>query len=261
MPAPARSRLREWRANEAVVLERNDNYYGEKAKLARVIYRHVKESATQRLMLEKGDIDVARNLQPGDFEAVAKNADLAVTARRRARSIYISLNQKNENLAKPEVREAFKYLVDYDALGDTLLKGIGEIHQNFLPKGVLGALDDKPYKLDVAKAKELLAKAGLPDGFTVTMDVRSAQPVTGVAESIQQTAAQAGIKIEIVPGDGKQTADQVPRPQARHAISASGASTIGIRTPTPKPSPSTPTMPTIRQIKTLAWRNAWDVPD
>ena len=63
------------------------------------------------------------------------------------------------------MREAFKYLVDYDAIGETLIKGIGEIHQNFLPKGVLGALDDKPYKLDVAKAKELLAKAGLPDGF------------------------------------------------------------------------------------------------
>ncbi|HEY5817383.1 MAG TPA: ABC transporter substrate-binding protein, partial [Mesorhizobium sp.] len=73
-------KTREWRANEAVVLERNDNYYGTKGNLARVIYRHVKESATQRLMLEKGDVDVARNLQPGDFEAVSTNADLATTA-------------------------------------------------------------------------------------------------------------------------------------------------------------------------------------
>src|SRR6186713_612809 len=47
-------KLREWRANEIVALERNDNYYGAKPKLARVIYRHVKESATQRLLLEKG---------------------------------------------------------------------------------------------------------------------------------------------------------------------------------------------------------------
>ena len=51
-------------------------------------------------------------------------------------------------------------------MADTILKGIGEIHQTFLPKGFLGAVDDNPYKLDVAKAKELLAKAGLPDGFT-----------------------------------------------------------------------------------------------
>ena len=48
-----------WKANEAVVLERNDTYFGEKAKLARVIYRHIKESAGQRLALEAGDIDEA----------------------------------------------------------------------------------------------------------------------------------------------------------------------------------------------------------
>jgi len=60
-------------------------------------------------------------------------------------------------------------------LSTTILKGIGEIHQTFLPKGQLGALDEKPYKLDVAKAKELLAKAGLKDGFSVTIDVRHAR--------------------------------------------------------------------------------------
>ncbi|TGR60008.1 ABC transporter substrate-binding protein, partial [bacterium M00.F.Ca.ET.194.01.1.1] len=65
--------------------------------------------------------------------------------------------------------------------------------------------DDNPFKLDVAKAKELLAKAGLPDGFKVTMDVRVGQPTKGMAESIQQTLGQAGIKLEIIPGDGKQT--------------------------------------------------------
>ena len=53
------------------------------------------------------------------------------------------------------------------------MKNNGEVHQTFLPKGFLGAVNDNPYKLDVAKAKELLAKAGLPDGFKVTMDVRS----------------------------------------------------------------------------------------
>ena len=252
-------KTREWRANEAVVLERNDNYYGTKGNLARVIYRHVKESATQRLMLEKGDVDVARNLQPGDFEAVSTNADLATTAAPKSTVFYFSLNQKNENLAKPEVREAFKYLVDYDALGDTLLKGIGQIHQNYLPKGILGALDDKPYKLDVAKAKELLAKAGLPDGFKVTMEVRSQQPVSGVAESIQSTAAQAGIQIEIIPGDFKTILTKYRARQHEMAILQwgvdywdpnSNAETFGIN----------PDNADDSMNKTLAWRNSWDVP-
>ncbi|TIO75562.1 MAG: ABC transporter substrate-binding protein [Mesorhizobium sp.] len=253
-------KLREWRANEAVVLERNDNYNGEKAKLARVIYRNMKESSAQRLALEAGDIDVARNLEPNDLDAIAKNADLTTTSAPKGTVYYISLNQKNANLAKPEVREAFKYLVDYDALSSTILKGIGEIHQSFLPKGDLGAVDDNPFKLDVAKAKELLAKAGLPDGFSVTMDVRTGQPTTGMAESIQQTLGQAGIKLEIIPGDGKQT---LTKYRARnHDIYIgnwgqdyfdpnSNAQTFA----------SNPDNSDSAKIKTLAWRNAWDIPD
>lgn len=252
-------KTREWKANEAVVIERNDNYYGEKAKLARVVYRHVKESATQRLMLEKGDVDIARNLQPGDFDAVSKNADLAVTSSPKSTVFYFSLNQKNENLAKPEVREAFKYLVDYDALQETLLKGIGEIHQNFLPKGILGARDDNPYKLDVAKAKELLAKAGLPDGFSVTMDVRSQQPVSGVAESIQATAAQAGIKIEIIPGDFKTILTKYRARQHDMAILQWGVDYWDPNS-NAETFASNPNNADDSMNKTLAWRNAWDVP-
>ncbi len=252
-------KMREWRANEVVVMERNDNYYGEKAPLARVIYRHMKESSGQRLALEAGDIDVARNLEPGDFDAVSKNADLATTNAPKGTVYYFSLNQKNQNLAKPEVAEAFKYLVDYDAIGSTLIKGIGEVHQTFLPKGVLGELDENPYKLDVAKAKELLAKAGLADGFSVTMDVRNTQPITGVAESIQQTLAQANIKMEIIPGDGKQT---LTKYRARtHDIYIgqwgqdyfdpnSNAETFTVN----------PDNSDEGKVKTLAWRNTWDVP-
>ncbi|WP_331371909.1 ABC transporter substrate-binding protein [Sinorhizobium chiapasense] len=253
-------KLREWRANEVVVLERNDNYYGEQAKLARVIYRHMKESSGQRLALEAGDVDVARNLEPGDYEAVAKNGDLATTSAAKGTVYYISLNQKNEALAKPEVREAFKYLVDYDAIGSTLIKGIGEIHQSFLPKGVLGALDENPYKLDVAKAKELLAKAGYPDGFSVTMDVRNTQPVTGVAESFQQTLGQAGVKLEIIPGDGKQT---LTKYRARNHDMYIGQWGMDYFDPNSNAETftSNPDNSDEGKNKTLAWRNAWDVPE
>ncbi len=253
-------RIRDWRANEIVVLERNDNYYGEKPALNRVIYRHVKESATQRLMLEAGDVDVARNLEPGDYDAVQKNADLTTTDAPKGTVYYISLNQKNEALAKPEVREAFKYLVDYDAIGATLIKGIGEIHQTYQVKGVLGALDSNPYKLDVAKARELLEKAGLKDGISVTFDVRNTQPVTGIAESFQQTAAQAGIKIEIIPGDGKQT---LTKYRARNHDLYIGQWGMDYWDPNTNADAftSNPDNSDDAAVKSLAWRNAWDIPE
>lgn len=252
-------RLREWRANEILVLERNDAFPGTKARLARVIYRHVKESATQRLLLEKGDIDIARDLTPQDLDAIAANKDIKTTATPRGSVYYFSLNQKNPALAKPEVREAFKWLVDYDAIGKTIMKNIGVVHQNFLPVGLLGASRDNPYKLDVPKARALLVKAGITLPLKVTIDMRTVQPVQGMTEAIQQTLKQGGIELEILPGDGKATLTKYRARSHDIYIGTWGAdywdphtnADTFARNPDNGDNPKT---------KPLAWRNAWDIP-
>jgi peptide/nickel transport system substrate-binding protein len=72
--------------------------------------------------------------------------------------------------------------VDYDGIANTILKGSMVPHQTFLPKGFLGALEDKPLKLDPAKAKQLLAEAGCPDGFSISMDTRNNFPTLDMAQ-------------------------------------------------------------------------------
>ncbi|MDP2005786.1 MAG: ABC transporter substrate-binding protein [Rubrivivax sp.] len=253
-------KIREWRANELVALERNDNYWGPKAKLGRVIYRHIKESATQRLLLEKGDADIARNLTPQDLEALAANKGILTTATPKGAVYYFSLNQKNPILAKPEVREAFKWLVDYDAIGATLIKNIGVVHQNFLPLGLLGASKDKPYKLDVAKAKALLAKAGHANGFKVTVDMRTAQPLQGITEAIQQTLKRAGIELEILPGDGKQTLTKYRARTHDIYIGQWGADYWDPHT-NADTFTRNPDNGDDAKSKPLAWRNAWAIPE
>lgn len=253
-------KLREWRANEVMMLERNDNYWGKKATIARIIYRHVAESATQRLLLVKGDIDIADNLTPQDLEAVQKEKGIKVTSVPVGINLYISLNQKNPALAKPEVREAMKWLVDYNAIGQTIMKGIGVVHQNFLPSGMLGADNTNPFKLDVKKAKALLAKAGYPNGFKVTMDVRNSQPLQGIAEAFQQTAKQAGIEIEILPGDGKQV---LTKYRARKHDLFIYDWTVDYWDPQTNADTFTrnPNNADDAKSKPLAWRNAWDIPE
>jgi peptide/nickel transport system substrate-binding protein len=113
------------------------------------------------LLLEKGDADIVRNLTPQDLAALTSNKAIKTVATPKGTLYYLGLNQKNPNLAKPEVREAFKWLIDYSAIGDTMMNNIGVIQQNFLPIGLLGASTVNPYKLDVDKAKALLAKAAL----------------------------------------------------------------------------------------------------
>src|SRR6478735_476307 len=251
--------IRDWKANEVVVLERNPNY-DKKPPLARVVYRHIKETATQRLLLEKGDVDVARNLGPEELDALGKNPDVKIESGPKGTVYYVSLNQKNPNLAKPEVRKALKYLVDYQTIADTLMKYKGEMHQSFLPKGYLGELDANPYKLDVAKAKELLAKAGLKDGFSVTMDVRNTQPVTGIAESMQQSLAQAGIKMEIIPGDGKQTLTKY-RARTHDMYIGQWGSDYFDPNSNADTFTTNPDNSDAGTVKTLAWRNTWEAPE
>ncbi len=253
-------KIREWRANEIVTLERNDNYHGAKSKMARVIYRHIKESSTQRLLLEKGDADIARNLTPQDLDALALNKDVKTTATPKGTVYYFGLNQKNPILAKPEVREAFKWLVDYDAIGKTIIKNIGVVHQNFLPIGLLGASLDKPYKLDVAKAKALLAKAGHPNGFKVTVDMRTVQPVQGLTEAVQQTLKAAGIELEILPGDGKQTLTKYRARTHDIYVGSWGADYWDPHT-NADTFARNPNNADDAKTKPLAWRNAWDIPE
>jgi peptide/nickel transport system substrate-binding protein len=163
-------------------------------------------------------------------------------------------------LAKPEVREALKYLVDYQAIADTVMKGKVDVHQAYLPKGLLGAVSDTPYKLDVAKAKDLLAKAGLPNGFTVTMDTRNTAEVTGMAQAMQNTWAQAGVKLEIIPGDGRQTLTKYRERRHDIYIGRWGADY-------PDPNTNADTFAANEdntdnaKAKPLAWRNAWDAPE
>ena len=252
-------KLREWRANEIVALERNDNYYGEKSKMARVIYRHVKEAATQRLLLEKGDVDIARNLSPEDLAALGSNKSIKTTSTPKGTVYYISMNQKNPNLAKPEVREALKWLVDYSAIGDTLIKNIGMVNQNFMPVGLLGAVKDMPYKLDVDKARALLAKAGLASGLKLTIDMRTVQPVQGITEAFQQTAKRAGVDIEILPGDGKQTLTKYRARTHDLYIGQWGADYWDPHTNATFV--QNPDNSDEAKSKPLAWRNSWATPE
>ncbi|AXI47852.1 ABC transporter substrate-binding protein [Sulfitobacter sp. SK012] len=194
--------LQGWKPNESVTLVSNPGYFGGAPAMERVIVRHVQESATQRLMLERGDIDVARNLNPEDIAGAREADGVAIDDELRGRLMYISVNQKHPELAKPEVRQAIKYLVDYEGMQNSFLNGQYTIHQNFLPRTYLGAVDENPFSLNVEKAKELLASVGVGP-FEIEVGVREAQERIEIAQSLQNTFAQAGITLNITVGTAK----------------------------------------------------------
>ncbi len=253
-------KLTMWKPNELVMLDAYPAYWRGAPTIKRVAMRHVPESATQRLMLEKGDADVARNLSPEDIAALSTNKKIKIRNVAQGAISYLGLSQKNPYLSKPEVREALKYLIDYYGMEKNILKGTKVVHQTFLPEGVLGAITSNPYTLDVEKAKQLLAKAGLANGFKVTMDVTNTFPTNVIAQAIQADWAKAGIQLEIIPGDNKQT---LTKYRARaHDIY------IGRWSPDyADPHSNTqgfawnPDNSDSSTARLLAWRNSWDIPE
>jgi peptide/nickel transport system substrate-binding protein len=248
-----------WNPNESVTLTANPNWSGDAPAMERVIVRHVQESANQRLLLEQGDIDVARNLNPEDVAAVAANPELKVVDELRGRIMYLGLNQKNEALSNPKVIEAFKYLIDYEAIANSFLKGQYTVHQAFLPQTYLGELSDTPYTLDIEKAKALIAESGLsPEDLTFEFAVRDAQDRIEVAQAIQNTAAQAGITLNLAVATGAQTLARYRARELEVTLEAWGPDY-----PDPQTNASTfaynpGNADEDQNTGILAWRIAWD---
>ena len=209
-------KLRAWKPNESVALDGNPDYWRGAPKFTRVITRHIPEPATQRLLLEKGDIDIARKLSPEDLAAVASNPEISITKSPKGSIWYLGLNQKNPNLAKPEVVEAMKYLVDYDAIVNIILKGSAQNHQSFLPQGFLGAISDAPYQARRRQGQGTAGQGG---------PARRVQGDDGYPQQLADQGDGPGDPGDDGPGRHRDRADpgrfqagphQVPRPAARH---------------------------------------------
>jgi peptide/nickel transport system substrate-binding protein len=196
--------IKQWKPNEIVTIEVNPNYYGPKPKLKRVVWRHIAEESSQRLLLESGDIDIARNLEADQLDGLRQKGGFDYTGTAQNTNLYMGLNTKNQYLANPKVRQAIRYLIDYDGLQKTALREGWVINQTFLPNGVMGFVDSRPFKLDIDKAKALLAEAGYPNGFPITVNVASTEQTRmDIAQSMQATFAKVGIQLKILASDQK----------------------------------------------------------
>ncbi len=192
--------LAQWRPGEAVLLQTTQNYWRDLPPLKRVMIRHVVESGTQRLLLERGDIDVARDLSSDDMKELAGSKDVRIELGLRPQVYLWQFNLSEKPFNDPRVRKAMRYLIDYDALGETVMHNVGIPRASFVPLGALGALDKQagqPFSVDIEKARTLLAEAGLQDGFEATVLIGTNPYESPIAQSVQQNAAKVGVTLNI----------------------------------------------------------------
>lgn len=249
--------LKSFKPNEGYVLEMRPGYWRGDAKLAKVFMMHVPEAATQRLQIEKGDIDIARELTPTDIEGMTGNADIRIQADVGGQIFYLAFNQKDERFKNQKFLEAMRWAVDYKGMTDTFLKGAMVVHQAFLPNGYLGAMEDTPYALDVEKAKALVVESGVTD-TKIVLSVRNAADRMDMAQSIQNTFGQIGITVELKVGEGAEQLEEY-----RGRLHQATLQSWGPDYPDPNTNSSTfaenpNNTDEAKATGYLAWRNAYD---
>ena len=201
-----------WERNAQIQLVRNDHYWGEKLPFERVVIRHISDGAAQMLAVRRGDIDAAFNLIPEQIASLKSDKDVRLDPLKSLDFVYMALTQEaefNKALAVKECRQAIGYAIDYDGIKNSMLGGAALRPAHFLPIGVEGSTEEIArkigYRNDPAKAKELLAKGGFPNGFEFEISYGNAavQGVTyqDLAQKIQSDVARVGIKATLKPMD------------------------------------------------------------
>jgi peptide/nickel transport system substrate-binding protein len=113
--------------------------------------------------------------------------------------LFNTSQSANPALANPALWEAARWSIDYELIADKLLRGDYLVHQSFLAAGFPGSLEATPYHLDIARARSILAKAGLGIGLKIKLTIFNQPPYGDIAQSLQATFAQAGIELDIEP--------------------------------------------------------------
>ncbi|MCO8050826.1 MULTISPECIES: ABC transporter substrate-binding protein [Proteus] len=249
-------KMRAYQPRQAIVLEANPLSPTGAPKMANIIIKNVPDPASRRLLIEKGDADIARELGTDQTAALAGKAGIKILDIPSAEQVYMAFNTASGNpaLSNPAFWEASRYLVDYKGITEDLMRGQYFIHQSFLPVGLPGALKDNPFTFDPKKAKEILAKAGITNA-RFTLDVENKVPYITVAQSIQASFAQAGVQVDLLPAAGSQVYSRVRAKQHQAAIrfwipdyfdAHSNASAFAYND---------------GQSNTVAWLNGWKIPE
>jgi peptide/nickel transport system substrate-binding protein len=201
-------RVASWTAGSEVVLERNDNWKGGPLpKVRRIVWRMVPSAGNRRALLERGDADISYDLPNKDFVELKGAGKLSIVSTPYSNGIqYIGMNVKTPPFDNPKVRQAVACAIPYQKIMDAVLFGLG--------RPLFGASADtktevawpQPHKYttDIAKAKQLMAEAGYPNGFetTISFDLGFAGVNEPICVLTQESLAQIGIKTTInkVPG-------------------------------------------------------------
>ena len=194
--------LTEYVKDDHVTLVPFADYYGEQnPDWEEVIFRVVPESSTRVGELIAGNVDAVNMVIPTEWERVNGNEGTAVVNGPSTRVYQLALKTDKGPTADLRVRQAIDLAIDDKTIVDTILQGAGTPMLTRIPSGVNGCNEDLvgKYNYDPERAKELLAEAGYPDGFSMKIEAPTGRYTMDaeISQAIVAMLSQVGITVDL----------------------------------------------------------------
>ena len=203
----------EWKTNTHVIIERNPDYWGEKAFLDRVVFKVVPEEGARMIALQTGDADMVLLPSPPQLPALKRDPKFTVHEVVGGRVVFIGLHAGLAPLDDVRVRQALLHAVDRKAILENIMEGSAVAARGVLAPGVFGFKDmqlDQLFPFDRNKAKALLTQAGWtpgPDGIMqkggqrlslTWVAARGRYPKDGeITEAVQAMLKDVGVEAKV----------------------------------------------------------------
>ncbi|MFP4067721.1 MAG: glutathione ABC transporter substrate-binding protein [Spirochaetota bacterium] len=191
--------MTDWSRGESISLEVNEDYWGDVPKIPNLDFDFIPESSALIVALETGEADAIMRVPPQEVDRLEDESGIEVVTEDSVRTIYIGFNNQKEPFDDARVRKALNYAVDKQEIVDGLFGGLFSVADAPIVPAVFGHTSVGPYEYDPERAEELLAEAGYPDGFEMTLhhpDGRYMLDAT-VAEAVQDMLADVGVDVTL----------------------------------------------------------------
>lgn len=198
------------------VLTRNEDYWGEKPAYEQVTFRIMPDASSRIAALLGGDVDIVEGFSPAAVSTVESREGFYVAKRASSRTLWLYVDTMNDNspfvtdldgnpmstnpLKDVRVRQAMSMAIDRSAIVSRVMEGLAEEANQLVPAGWFSNNPDiQSMPFDVDKAQELLAEAGYPDGFGLTVHAPNDRYVNDakIAQAVAQMLTRVGIKMQV----------------------------------------------------------------
>jgi len=185
----------EWVHGDHLTMIRNDDYWGGKPYLDKIVVKTVKEDSARVMMLQSGDAQLIVRIPPEDIPRLETEKAVKLDTTETLRVLYIGINCAKKPFTDVRVRQALNHAVDKGAIVKSIYQGRALVSNGIVAPLATGYFPVQGYSYDPDKAKKLLAEAGFPNGFKAKLWTPQGRYPKDfeMAQAVQQQLKKVGV--------------------------------------------------------------------